>query len=45
MVYSNVEYLDSSYGVALNNISVDTLDVVLDDTLIQVAQRVVETTN
>ena len=38
-------YLYSSDGVSLNNISVDALDVVLDDTLIQVAQRVVETTD
>ena len=38
-------HLYSSNGVALDDISVDTLHVVLDDALIQVAQRVVQTSN
>ena len=40
MVYSNVEYLDSSNGIALNNISVDTLNIVLDHVLVQVGEGV-----
>ena len=37
-------YLDSGDGVALNDVRVDALHVVLDDTLVQEAERGLEAT-
>ena len=40
LTYHSVEYLDGSNGISLNDISIDTLHIVLDHVLVQVAEGV-----